>query len=234
MTSFNIESQLNKSNLSLLKDLRKDFKISFVEKDIDHFQVYSQNLSSTIYYNPKIFCNASIAHELLHIKLKRYRYLNNHIYHSCLGHKKLNLIFKKVLCDHISNCFDHLKMYPEYLSMGYSPKDFLRDGLEEKCNVNTIKKIKIKFFFAYRANSINLYVGNLISIYADHIDNNYDEHLRILKSKEPELFNIVTKLWHSWEKFDITKIDPIYNSDLDLFESFISDLENWVRFKRII
>lgn len=214
--------------------MRNDFRISFEVKNIDHCYVYSENNTSKIYYNPNNFSNASIAHELLHIKLRRFNFVRNHIYLSCKNHKKLRLIFTKQLCDHISNCFDHVKMYPEYLQLGYSPDDFLRNALEEKSTIKIIKSIKMKFLLGYKAISLDPYIGNSISIYADHADNQYDEHLNLLEQKSPELFEIISKLWNNWIHFDITKIDTIYNSDIELFERFIGDMEEWVKNKIIV
>ena len=92
----------------------------------------------------------------------------------------------------------------------------------------------MRVLLAYSAKSVEKYIGYLISIYADHIDNDYTEHLRLLKQKNSELFEIVTNFWNKWKTFDIQNIDPIENSDFDLFESFISDMVNWVERKIII
>jgi len=115
-----IERIFDVKTKSLLHDLKKDFQIEFEERKIDYCEVFTIKNQATIYYNPKIIDNESIAHELLHIKLKRYNYvIGNHIYFSCLNNPKLQKIFNKFLCDYIGNCLDHFKMYPEYLEMGY-------------------------------------------------------------------------------------------------------------------
>ncbi len=188
----NIEQKLDIENTLLLADLRKDFQIEFEPKDINYCEVFSKNGHSTIYYNPEIFDNESIAHELLHIKLEKYTYvIGNHIYLSCQNHKKLGKIFSKFLCDYIENCFDHFKMYPNYIDMGYSPEGFLINGLDEKCSLQDILLLNLNFLGRYKSKSINRYIGYLISIYADHVNNDYKEHLKRLKDKEPELFVIV-------------------------------------------
>jgi Zn-dependent peptidase ImmA (M78 family) len=89
-----IEQKLNKKNKLLLADLRIDFQIDFESKDINYCEVFTKNGYSTIYYNPKIVDDESIAHELLHIQLKRYDYvIGNYIYSSCQNHKKLGKVF---------------------------------------------------------------------------------------------------------------------------------------------
>ena len=61
----------------------------------------------------------------------------------------------------------------------------------------TIKSINLKFLGTYNSNSINRYIGNLISIYADHVDNDYTEHLKLLREKDDSLFSIITDFWNS-------------------------------------
>ena len=118
--------------------------------------------------------------------------------------------------------------------MGYAPEKFLFCGVDEKSSISDIEKLRMKTLWVYSAESIEKYIGYLISIYADHIDNDYTEHLQLLKQKNPELFEIVTNFWNKWKVFDIYNIDPIYNSDICLCESFISDMENWAERKTIV
>jgi len=76
-------------------------------------------------------------------------------------------------------------------------------------------------------------LGSLLSIYADHVENDYSNHLRKLKEKDMVLFDIVTEFWKSWEKFDIKNIDPITNSDFELIENFIYNIRAWACNKKI-
>jgi hypothetical protein len=230
----NIEYIFDDKTKLLIQDLKNDFQIEFKEREIDYCEVYTIKNQATIYYNPKLIDNESIAHELLHIKLKRYNYvIGNHIYFSCLNNSKLQKIFNKFLCDYIGNCLDHFKMYPEYLEMGYSPEGFLKNGLEEKCSLQDIKTLNLSFLRTFKTKSIELYIGYLISIYADHIDNNYIEHLILLQEKDSDLFEVISNFWNKWKEFDITNIDAIYNSDIELADSFVTDMEEWIKHKKV-
>lgn len=229
-----IHSILDKNTSDLLAELRLDFEIDFGEKNINYCEVFSQNGKSTIYYNPDIVDTESIAHELLHILLDKYDYvLGNHIYLTFKSDWKLSKVFSKFLCDYIGNCFDHYKMYPKFKAMGYSDEKFLMNGLKEKCSLMDIKTLHLKFLCKYKANSINKFIGYLVSIYADHIDINYEEHLALLHKKEPELFKILTDFWNKWIVFDIENIDAIYNSDIELVDSFMTDMELWFEDKKL-
>jgi hypothetical protein len=116
--------------------------------------------------------------------------------------------------------------------MGYSPQGFLTNGLEEKCSLQNLKTLNLSFLKIYKAKSIELYIGYLISIYADHIDNNYNQHLKLLKEKDSDLFDLISRFWSKWKEFDITNIDAIYNSDIELADSFVTDMEEWIRHKK--
>ncbi|MEH6764918.1 MAG: hypothetical protein V7655_10495 [Aequorivita antarctica] len=229
-----IHSILDKNTTNLLDELSSDFQINFEEKNINYCELFTQNKKATIYYNPEIIDTEMIAHELLHLWLNKFNYvLGNHIYLIFKSDWKLSKIFNKFLCDYIENCFDHFKMYPKFKAMGYSDEKFLMNGLAEKCSIADIKKLHLKFLGKYKADSINNFIGYLISIYADHIENDYDEHLELLKTKEPELFKIITDFWNKWVSFDIENIDSIYNSDIELVNSFMTDIENWITNKKL-
>lgn len=231
-----IPKNLDDKTLELFNDLNKDFDISFEVKDIDYCEVFQKSKTATIYYNPKNVNSESIAHELLHIWLNRFNYsIGNYIFLCTQSDKKLSKFLNKFLCDFIENYCDHYKMYPKYLEMGYSPKEFLKNGLELKTSVSEIKKIRLKFLGLYNSQSINLFIGCLFSILADHIkENDYTEHHTYLMDKDLSLYNIVCGFWKKWEAFDIENIDPIYNSDIELTDSFIDGLTNWAKNKTLI
>ncbi len=229
-----IEDRLNTKNLTLLCELRIDFEIDFVDTNNDYCEVIQKNQEATIYYNSTMFSNESIAHELLHIYLNRYKYIiGNHIFLTCQYRKKLGKVFIKFLCDYIENCFDHYKMYPSYIEMGYSPEKFIVNGLDEKCSIEDITNLKLTFLRKYKSLSLNKYIGFLISISADHVENDYNEHLKLLKDKDSDLFDIVSDFWKSWEVFDIENIDIFTNSDMELVDNFISNMEEWIKLKKI-
>jgi hypothetical protein len=231
-----IPYNLDGKTTALLSDLQTDFDITFETKDIDYCEVFQKGKNATIYYNPTIINTESIAHELLHIWLKRFTYsMGNRIYLATRYDKKLSKFLDKVLCDYISNCCDHYKMYPKYLEMGYSPKEFLKNGLALKTSISDIKKLKFSFLIFYNSCSINHFISYLLSILADHIkENDYTEHHKLLIKEDLKLYNIICDFWTKWQAFDIENIDPIYNSDLELTGNFVKELISWSENKIII
>ena len=230
MSSLNLDKAL----IDLLEDLRTDFSISFEIKNIDYCEVFQKNETAIIYYNPKIIDTESIVHELLHIWLSRFGCnIGNRIFLSTITNEKLNKVLNKCLCDHINNCCSHVKMYPKYIKMGYTPSKFLINSLAPKVSLKDIREINLQFLGYYNANSLNFFIGSLISILADHLDIDYGEHHPILKNKDNLLYKIITDFWNKWVKFDIENVDPRFNSDYELTDSLIADLTVWTEFKKI-
>jgi len=230
----NIEEQLDPILVDLLAEVRKIYNVGFAEHRENDASIYTINKDATIYYNPRLFSNDSIAHELLHVWLKTLDYFtSNHIYLAAKENPKLSLIFSKRLCDHIGNCQDHIKMYPKYLEMGYAPESFIRDSTKEQCSFSSINSLHLGNGYVLNGEQTDFYIGSLISIYAHHIPMDYSAHLSKLRSIDTELFDIVTAFWKEWEKFDITKIDFL-NNGFDEYEKLLADMEEWVENKTII
>jgi hypothetical protein len=225
-------AHLDQPTLDLLRDLQLDFEIFFQPNPVQNCSVFTLGRTATISYNPKDIETESIAHELLHVWLKRFDFgISNQIYLSFIDHESLKTIFHKALCDHIGNCMDHYKMYPRYKTMGYCDEKFLQNGIESKCNIVDVNQIQMTRFGMYSTYFTDQFIGHLIAILADHYPNDYSRHLEILKNQDSELLEIVTEFWNAWVQFDITNIDAIHNSDRDIGDKFISDMEYWAQDK---
>ena len=63
---FNTEEQLDEQNKQLISEIRNKMSVKFEVFNKPYFENYLINDSVTVYVNPKIFKNSSVAHELLH------------------------------------------------------------------------------------------------------------------------------------------------------------------------
>jgi hypothetical protein len=229
------QSPLDNKTELLLTELQNTFNISFEVWNKNYAEVFTQNNNAVISFNPKKVTAACVAHELLHVWLNQYEYLSgNYLRMSFLETPFLSEVFDKRLCDHIGNCMDHNKMYPKFREMGYSPESFIQNGGKSQCSISDVRSIFLKVNGKYSPAGVNSFIGHLISILADHCDNDYDKQLTMLQKRDQELFNVVTDFWQEWEAFDIEKIDAINNSDFDLMDRFRSNLESWCETKGII
>lgn len=219
----------------LYNELKSEFNISFQIWNNNYAGVYTQSKNAVISFNPKKATSACLAHELLHIWLKRFNYISSNYLRMALeSHPFLSRVFDVKLAEHIGNCMDHFKMYPKFLEMGYEPTDFIKDGGKKQSSLVSIWLIGLERKGKYNPVSVNLFIGHLISILADHCDNDYSKHLQSLKEKDEDLYSIVTSFWEEWIQFDIENIDPIYNSDIELIDRFIISMEEWCETKEII
>lgn len=233
-----IPNNLDLKTLDLLKSLKNEFEISFEQKDINYCEatINKKFKTAKIYYNPKNTNTESIAHELLHVWISTFDYsIGNYIYLYLTNNDKLNKIFDKDFCDYIGNCCEHNKIYPKYLEMGYSPEMFLVDGLELKASLENVKDIKLQVLHCYWAQEIRHFIGHPISILADHInENEYSEHHKLLKEKNIELYNLVLSFWHEWVVLELENVDSVLDSVLEISNSFIYELRDWVKNKIVI
>ena len=230
---FNTEEHLDEQNKLLLEQIREKYSVNFELSNKPYFENYSINNNITIYINPRIYNNSSLAHELLHAWFRSLGlHGSNMIYLSACENKKMSKIFDKKLCDHIGNCMDHCKIFPKFVSMGYDSNDFLSSkGLQ--CDIKDVKKLRLVSNHIYSAIHLNNYIGYLISILADHLPNNYSEHIDILKNIEPDLYNIVLSFWEDWLNVDITDSNHITRTDFETINGFILNIESWILNKSI-
>jgi hypothetical protein len=126
-----------------------------------------------------------------------------------------------------------MKMYPKYLEMGYAPEVYIENSMKEQCAMRDLNSLVVASGNIVLGNHADVFIGNLIAIYAHHIPMDYSAHLTKLKSINGELFQIVTAFWEDWERFDISKVD-VLNSGFDEYERFLSAMQEWTENKIVV
>src|SRR5690554_3586531 len=220
-----LEQIFDPSTRKLFDEVKQDFSISFEPWDKNFWEVETRENYSIIFYDVNDINTSSLAHELLHLKLKQFDYLTmNHFYMSYLGDEFWGDVWNKFLCDHVKNCMAHTKIYPEYIKMGYSANSFVINADKPQATVSGIKHIYLKRNGILSAQDTNLFIGNLISIYGDDYGHNYNKELSLLSKKDTELFEIVTRFWSSWINFELSHEN---NDTQFIYTDFMNELENW-------
>lgn len=233
MIPLEIEQIFDEPIKQLFDEAKLNYSISFEPWENDFWRVHTKNKDVVINYNIHDINPESLAHELLHIWVKKYGHTSiNYLKNSFASHSFLSKVFDIRLCEHIGNCMDHLKMYPKYKEMGYSDKGFIWNGGKPQCKISDIKQIYFKVNGQYSDTGVNQYIGHSISILADHCPNDYTKEISLLRKIDRELFEVVLNFWNEWVEFDIENIDSIYNSDLDLLDRFVGEVENWFELKK--
>lgn len=229
----NVEKYLDAKNQFLLAELRKVYSIDFEPRSVPYAGVYIQNKKAIVIFNPDHFSNESIAHELLHIKIRRYLNIGNGIYTRLIYDPVFKKVFTKSLCDWITNFFEHSKIFPLYRAMGYSSSNFIINANDEQCRIEDISSLDLVAKNVYNSEQIGKYIIYLISIYSHHIKKDYEQHLKLLREIEPDLFKVVTQFWNSWIEFDLENMHLEFDCDSDLIDKFVSDIKLWGESKQI-
>jgi len=228
-------------NINLWKSLICIHEISILRENRNDYLAHSQNGKTIIYVpisnpNPASFC-----HELLHIFLRTKNvFIGVGLKLSIKENHILSAVFSDKLLDHIGNCLDHIKIYPEFIKLGYSSSDFISDYYENKFTTEELNDIKTHFVKqtflgkSYNKSAINLFIGKYFAVKAcpnKSID--YSCCINELNKIDANLFNILQNFYTAWHNFDYNNEDPIKGDYYQFLFEFIHDLEKWVNKKKI-
>jgi hypothetical protein len=133
-------------NIDLWNTLSKEREIKIQREKVNNYSAFSKDNKTTIYVPLDNEDPASFTHELLHVFLRtKDVYIGAGLQISIKDSKVLSKIFSDKLIEHIGNCLDHIKMYPEFVKLGYNPEEFLSDYSENKLTNDEIFNIKKHF-----------------------------------------------------------------------------------------
>lgn len=244
MTENNImdtQGLIDGRNIELWNTLRRIYEIEIQRENRNDYYAFSKNKKTIIYVPLDNIDPESFTHELLHIYLRTMDVLIGAGLSSSIRESKiLSKIFSDNLLNHIGNCLDHIKMFPEYIKLGYSPDRFIQDYLAHKLTTEEIFMIKqhftinIIFKKIYNSKAIDLYIGKYFAAKAcpnKSID--YSKLLNDLKVIDAALFQILEDFLKAWDEFDYTDKDPITGGYQTILFNFINDLVLWTNGKII-
>lgn len=157
---------IDNRNLELWNSLRMVHDIEIRKEKRPDYLAFSKNGKTIIFVPFDNVDPASFTHELLHIYLRTKKvFIGGGLTVSIKESEKLSRIFSDNLIDHIGNCLDHIKMLPEFLTLGFSENDFLSDYSVNKLTDEEIFKIKkhytttILFKKVYDAAAVDFFIG---------------------------------------------------------------------------
>jgi hypothetical protein len=143
----------------------------------------------------------------------------------------------KKLLEGLGNWFDHIKMFPKFIELGYPKEKFLYDNDVEKLSINYANRIKRNLvrFGIYNSIVIDQFIGKYFSAKADiSSGNDYSESLEILNQADNKLSGMLLKTWNLWLKLDILVNDAYSLQDYEVVGYFYEELSNWTANKKII
>ncbi len=234
----NTENLIDSRNRELWENLNKthDCSISFVNHT-NEYGCFTKGKTAIIYVPESDKQPDSFTHELLHIFLKQKEvFIGRGLKRSITSSIILNKLYSEALLEHMGNCFDHIKILPFYLDLGFSRESFLLDYEEDKCKESEIKSIKnnFKIGLSYNSKAVDFFIGKIFAIRAcPNEEINYKPKLEQLKAINQSLFEINNKVIDNWKKVDIENDDILAYKYNDVLFEYTNEMEEWAKSKRI-
>lgn len=232
---------IDNRNLELWNSLRKVHAIEIRKEKRPDYLAFSKSGTTIISVPIDNLDTASFTHELLHIYLRTKEvFIGGGLTRTIQESEKLSNIFSDDLIDHIGNCLDHIKMFPEFIKLAYNENDFLSDYSVSKLTSEEISKIRkhyttnILFKRVYNASAIDFFIGKYFAAYSSpNKSYDYRQQLNELKKIDADLFKILEAFMSDWNKFDYNDKDPVTGSYHSMLFDFIENLEKWTDGKTI-
>lgn len=218
-------------NRELWNKISNKFKVGFVKSNNHEYGCYSEGDSVTFKIGQGELSKDSFSHEMLHVYFRLHEcYLGVGLSDMLLYNNRLGEILSSELIEHIGNCFEHIKMLPIYLKMGFDKSKFLSDYHELKCKSGELKYFQENYLIGGIINVklIDRFIGKLVAMLADPNDDfNYQRELREFKRLDSSLFLAIEKAINLWKTIDIENDDITETNYHDLIFNLEHDLENW-------
>lgn len=222
---------LDHRNLKLWERISKTYKINFENSENDEYSCYTKDDSITFYIGKGELSKDSFTHEMLHIYFKVNNcFIGGGLTNILLYNNRLGKILNSELIEHIGNCFEHIKMFPIYLEMGFEKAKFLKDYSQHKCQKEIIYYLNNNYYSQNEVNLniVHLFIGTLVAILADPNDDfNYDEELKVFQKLDETLFLTIQSAVNTWGEIEIENTDVTKTNYHDLIFNLEYDLEKW-------
>ncbi len=143
----------------------------------------------------------------------------------------LTSILTPELLEHMGNCFDHIKMLPMFLDMGFDRNRFILDYDTKKCTTEDLKFLKINYQIDKKVNpkAVDFFVGKVLAIKADPNDSfDYSKELISLSKIDPLLFQILDSMIEDWKKIKVVNRDIMEDSYHTILIYFYNEMKRWL------
>lgn len=136
----------------------------------------------------------------------------------------------------IGNWFEHIKIFPKFIELGFDKSEFLFDNDLVKLRENYAKTILKKYdvFGLVNPFYVDSFIGYFFVAKSDiSSDHNYSTQYEILKNTDSLLFYALEKTWEEWEKVDIysnTNINNYHN----VSNLLVEELDTWIEDKKVM
>jgi hypothetical protein len=236
----NIDSFLDNRNKELWVELTGQLRIDVEYHSHSWYAGFSQNDTHIVYVPIGITPDpAGFTHELLHIDLRRRELeLPAGIKFLIWGKPSISMCFSDDLVEHMINCFNHIKMLPYFLELGYDRSGFIYDFTENKFTDVEVQSIIANYYNkatdVYNSIAIDYYIAKYIAAKAcPNTSFNYSKNFQLLNNLDPKLFLVLEKFYNDWLTYDKNKVSIIIDPH-SIASDFVDNMDKWSNGKVII
>lgn len=222
---------LDHRNIELWNKIDSTYQVNFERSSNGEYGCYSKGSEVTFSIGQGELSQDSFTHEMLHVYFRLNDcFLGAGMSNILLSNNKLGKILSAGLIDHIGNCFEHVKMLPLYMDMGFKKSEFLSDYEEHKCKPSELQILKNEYLKNGIVNTqlVDPFIGKLVAMLCDPNDElNYTNELDELKKIDSTLFVSIESALAFWKSINIESKDIMSPTYYDLIFDLENDLENW-------
>jgi len=232
-----LEGLIDNRNKQLFEELKSVHTIDVQFENRNDYSCFSKGNHSTIYIPKFDKKPPSFTHELLHIYLRTKKVFIGAAFKICINDSDvLKNYFDDHLIEHVGNTLDHVKMFPQFIQLGFNQSEFITDFNVDKLTEAQIQTIKTKFeakwFFKTHKfkQAFKLFIGKYFAVKAcPNTSFNYNDKLSRLRDIHPELYDISQTFFDAWAAFDYNDTNQLSGGYHVILYDYISELENIVR-----
>lgn len=235
-----INSFLDNRNQELWLKLKAQFKIDVQYHSHPWYAGFSENDTHIVYVPIGMPPDsAGFTHELLHIDLRRRELeLPAGIKFLIWGKPSISMCFSDELIEHIINCFNHIKMLPDFIELGYDPSRFISDFTENKFTDEEVEYIIVNYYNSatgiFNSTAIDYYIAKYIAARAcPNTSFNYSNNFQSLNNLDPDLFFVLEKFYNDWAAYDRKNASIIIDPH-SIASDFVDHMDNWSTGKMIL
>lgn len=208
-----LKKLLTDKSRPLWEFLNKDARIKITIWDKNYSEVYTRTENDPIEMRLNGLNQDSFLHELCHIYI-------NEVFGGYYWLLKLHLpvglarFISRICFEHVANCIEHRMFYNLYLDLGGSPTGFISDYNLKKGNNFHLKLRKLD------KDSIDPYLGNLLSILADNNPkNHYGVELLTYRKLSPSIFEACILLINNAMTIGVSQETYDFKASLEVTEA---------------
>lgn len=201
-----VTDYIDRRNAALWQEVKSSVHVRIEPSTEPNYGCYWESNDSVIIYVTSTPDPASFAHELLHNKLVIDGLRAGGFFRTVIQQNNvLGSILTKGAIDHVTNCMEHVKMLPYFLSLGYANEDFLSDYRKSRMNSLWLLFIKYQLLYGNRRWAFAQIICSVIAMMSDNNPSHeYSNYYRRIAAFAPELFSAISDFWDAWLAYDIT------------------------------